>query len=403
MDSKQDRERDRILSNFFLFAHKKIKQHKQHKQSNILQNSARQQIRPTANSYAKQGEEDNEPQIVLMTTLHSKELTTPIQIPPDLKLRSMNSTVRGLSGYDGGKFGIEIDEKEAALSLRNVSERPIQFVKDNLTEFGEKNAKIFKFDIEHIEQNSSDEGDYSVLNESDLYNFSIPMTNRRYTGNLANKENTPIGIRILHWKNNPQVDTILDRNASPNALNPNVSSVHLYDNLYSRIRSIQTFYKLAGKKTYDKIVIDNELTDIANYIKNGITKKECNDFLQNTKVGLDDLFNGSATMLSRVSGAYNNKRSTQHLVPFTLQDIINDFYRLGYRSIVIVDTGCRDIVSDAEESAEESARIQEQSKLNLKTSAFANDAFGTKRHKKGKKGKWDGTKKKNKNKKKKKM
>jgi arsenate reductase-like glutaredoxin family protein len=300
----------------------------------------------------------------------------------------MNSTVRGLSGYDGGMFGIEIDEKEAALSLRNnVSERPIQFVKDNLTEFGEKNAKIFKFDIDHIEQNSSDEGDYSVLKESDLYNFSIPMTDRNYSGESAKlRENTPLGLRILHWKNNPLVDPILDRNATPNALNPNVSSVHLYDNLYGRIRSIQNFYTRTEGKIYDKIVVDSLSTDFDNYTKNGIAKNEFIPFLSNTKDGLTALFNGSNTKLGRVNNSYNAKVKTHYTVSFTLQDIIDDFYRLGYRSIVIVDIGCRDLcryIDEPPESAEESARIQEQSKLNLKNSAFANDAFGTKRHRKG--------------------
>jgi hypothetical protein len=356
-----------------------------------LKGLATRQILPTANSYAKQGD-DNDPQIVLLITLHALDHTTPLLIPENLKLRSMNSIVRGLSSYNGGRCGVEIDEMESALSLR-IANRPIQFVKDNLTEFGKNNAKLLKYGFDNIKQNSSDEGDYSVLNESDLYDFSIPVKNRNYYGEKKEaRESIPMGVRILHWKNNPPIDSILDRFITPNALNPSVSSFHIYDNLYSRISNIQN----STRKTYKKIVIDEKISETTNLINNEISINEYKAFLNETSQKLNILFKDSTSKLSRVKNSYkyNTKIEPPRLV-FTLQDIINDFYGLGYRSIVIVDSGCRDIITNEDSSSEtleESARIQEQSKLNFKTSAFVNDAFGTKRHKKGKR-KRDRTKK----------
>lgn len=281
--------------------------------------------------------------LVIAVSMHGKDSTTNHYVSsslPDgnnIRLHHYAAVPCGFYNYVScGTMCNRIEEMESALKLRGstTDSRAIDYVDTKMTKYIEPNSELFKRGSELGLQVKLE---FQNLNESDFFTCGIPVMDRKYALNPSERSSLDYGLRILKWgNNNSPADTIFDRLATPNFIDPNVSSVHLLDNTFVAVRD---FRKQSGQ-TPAEVEISSEKTLEQNLKYNGMTEPEYQDYyykrfdplldLEKEDKGNDALDNILA--LDKLTGNY----------VFTLQDLTDLAASLNYTDVVVIDLACRE-------------------------------------------------------------
>jgi hypothetical protein len=321
-------------------------------------------------SFKSELDVDNESQIVIAIWTHGDDIPGEIFDPKDSEIRVINTVPCGYYSYSG--LTNDIENLENSLSLRISVGRPIDYVESKLNTYFGSNADLFKCASGFCLSEKKIMTDFTSLTKDDFFKYAIPVFNRSYSFKVHG-ENFPMGIRILHWKNNPIIDDLLEKHTIPNYTNNNINSVHLLDNLYVIGRNMIADDKMRGierniERKNSRIVVDKTDSLKNNLAANYITEYDYIDYVEDNfcldlmeKIELESESESESEPKSEPESESESKSKYKFekkddilellnkfhtyfpldQISITLQDITDLFSLLGYKNIIILDNGCR--------------------------------------------------------------
>lgn len=341
--------------------------------------------------------DDSDSQITIGIFTHGAELNTLFN--PNENIYVMNAVPCGYLAYGGCSNNMHVVEKQ--LALRNdTRERPLHYIEPKLKKFSAISSEAY----EKISKNilTGPKLQHSCLTKEQCFRGSIPINNRSYSVEPL-RDKRFMGCSILHWKNNPRIDNILEQCVTPNIYDPLISSVHLVENLYTIAYNIIKRQNELTGQPMDLSKLPSPSQNVLDYLSiNEIPMKTYTEYLANSNINmlytkLSEIFSTNDNF-NRIFHKLNKANNTNE-INFTLQDITDLFTLLGYKKIIILDTGCRaafssqntnNIVSPDDpsnfiqyhENPEYFTKMQEESEMRLKPFRFGGR---TKRYKKSRK------------------
>jgi hypothetical protein len=341
--------------------------------------------------------DDPDSQITISIFTHGAELNTLFN--PNENIYVMNSVPCGYLAYVGCSNDMHIVEKQLALR-DETRERPLYYIEPKLRKFSALTSEAY----EKISKNilTPPKLQHSCLTKEQCFRGSIPIHNRNYSIEPL-RDKRFMGCSILHWKNNPRIDNILEQCVTPNIYDPHISSVHLVENLYTIVYNIIKRQHELTRQPMDLSKLPSPSQNVVDYLSiNEIPMKTYMDYLAKSNINmlyakLSEIFSTNDNF-NRIFHKLNKANNTDE-INFTLQDITDLFTLLGYKKIIILDTGCRAAFSSQNtnnfvspddpsnfiqyhENPEYFTKMQEESEMRLKPFRFGGR---TKRYKKNRK------------------
>lgn len=316
-----------------------LSQHIIHKKR---KNKATTQIENDPTCFRNVGDDANTSTLVIAVSMHGDDSSANRYEPSSLP----NGNKIGLHHYAAVPCGFynyvscgtmcnRIEEMESALKLRGSTDsRAIDYVDTKMAKYVEPNSELFKRGSELGLQVKLE---FQDLNKSDFFTCGIPVMDRKYALNPSERSSFDNGLRILKWgNNNSPADTIFDKMATPNFIDPNVSSVHLLDNTFVAVRD---FRKQSGR-TPAEVEISSEKSLKENLKDNGMTEPEYEEYYYKR---FDPLFDLEKE--DKGNDALNHILALDELTGnyvFTLQDLTDLAASLNYTDVVVIDLACRE-------------------------------------------------------------
>ena len=257
-----------------------------------------------------------------------------------IQLHHYTSVPCGYPDTTSTKLSNNIETMEAVLQLRSETQPKIDYVSTKIAEYAERNAALY-----HSGQKLYYKERYKGLEQKDFFACGLPVYDRLFEVNPLER-NKPYGARILSWYGNEKIDPILDGLAIPNYLDPDVSSVHLIDNAHVILKDWQQ------KKGLPRMGFDITKSLEQNFKDNGMSDSEYRNYEKDYANRFNPLFDLDN---SDFNGFYHEPSPhpiREELVKittldskgkydFTLRDVTNFAGGLGYKNVIVIDTGCR--------------------------------------------------------------